>query len=78
MVNVEKTDVLRASIDAADVGVTVLIYVFEPIKVFSEENIRLDEDATFFVEYMEHNEPSPYGFEVVFEVTLRLLFHSLL
>ena len=78
MVNVEKTDVLRASVDAADVGVMVLVDSSEPIEGFGEENIRLDEDATFFVEYMEHNEPSPYGFEVVFEITLRFLSYSFL
>lgn len=77
VVNIREADVLRAGVDAADVGVTVCIYIPEPIKVFSEENIRLNKDAASFVENVEHDESAPYGFEVVFKVTLWLLPHSL-
>jgi hypothetical protein len=78
VVNVGEADVLRAGVDAADVCVSVFVDGFEPIEVFSEENVGFNEDASSFVEDMEHDQSPPYGFEVVFEIVLGLCPHSLL
>ncbi len=78
VVNVGEADVLRAGVDAADVGVSVFVDGFEPSEVFGEENVGFDEDASSFVEDVEHDQSSAYGFEVVFEIALRFRPHSLL
>lgn len=78
VVHVEETEVPCSYSSASFVHVNIAFYFVQPLEGFSDQNVFFEEDASLFIQYMEHYEPSFDVFEVVLEIAFGLFRHSIL